>query len=538
MLRLVQISKRFGGLLANDQISLQLAPGEVLALLGENGAGKSTLVSILFGHYVADAGTIEIDGTILPPGDTRAALAAGVGMVHQHFNLADNLSVLDNVMIGQEAMTAWRSDRDAFRSRLRAASEDYGLAVDADALVRDLSVGERQRIEILKALLRGARYLILDEPTAVLTPGEVEQLFATLKRLVAKGLAIIFISHKLPEVLAVSQRVMVLRAGRVVAEMATQEASVDTLTQAMIGRLLDRPSSLDESSAIREVSAPGEVSAPDRPVALGSERASDTGSKSALRVYQVGLNPIASSPSKRAVLSKIDFDVRRGEIFAIAGVAGNGQQPLAELLSGSLAASRGTIEVFGRPLQATPAAWIEAGVARIPEDRVALGVVGDASLEENAILNEYRHRRYCRWPALSRWIHVLDRMAMNRRAASIAADYDVRHGGLGRATRNLSGGNIQKFILGRELADSPNLVIANQPTWGLDVGAVQYVHQQLRDARARGAAIVLISEDLDEIFTLADRIAVLYRGKMITARPKASWSLSQMGRAMAGQALA
>ncbi len=512
MLRINRVSKRFGDLLANDEISLQLAPGEVLALLGENGAGKSTLVSILFGHYVADTGTIEVDGRILKSGDTRAALAAGVGMVHQHFSLAANLSVLDNVMIGQERLLNWRSARAQFRRRLRAASDDYGLAVDPDALIRDLSIGERQRVEILKALLRGARYLILDEPTAVLTPGEVEQLFATLKRFVADGLAVIFISHKLPEVMAVSDRVMVLRAGRVVAELPTSEASVDGLAQAMIGRSLVEP--------------PGAPSNSDAAVSTSA------GGKTALRIYQLSV-----LQAKRQVLNKVDFEVRRGEIFAIAGVAGNGQQPLAEVLCGELSASKGTIEVLGKPIGAKPSAWISAGVARIPEDRLSRGVVGEASLAENSVLNHYLDPRYCRWPSLSRFVHILDGAAIRKHAQMIADQYDVRHGGVDQSIKNLSGGNIQKFILGRELADSPNLIIANQPTWGLDVGAVEYVHQQLRRARSRGAAIVLISEDLDEIFALADRVAVLYRGKLAGARRASEWSFSQIGMAMAGQAV-
>ncbi len=512
MLRITQVSKRFGELLANDQISLQLAAGEVLALLGENGAGKSTLVSILFGHYVADSGSIEVDNKTLKPGDTRAALAAGVGMVHQHFSLAANLSVLDNVMIGQEPLTGWRSARAHFRQRLQAAADDYGLAVNPEALVRDLSIGERQRVEILKALLRGARYLILDEPTAVLTPGEVEQLFATLNRFVANGLAVIFISHKLTEVLAVSHRVMVLRAGRVVAELPTREANVDGLAQAMIGRSLTATQS-----------APA-VDPNATPTVAGA------GGKSALRVYQLSVNQ-----AKRSLLNKVDFEVRRGEIFAIAGIAGNGQQALAEVLCGELPAGRGTIEVFGRPMAARPSAWIQAGVARIPEDRISLGVVGDASLAENAVLNHYLDKRYCRWPRLAGFLHLLDGARIKRHAERIVSQYDVRHAGFDRAIKNLSGGNIQKFILGRELADSPNLIIANQPTWGLDVGAVEYVHLQLRSARKRGAGIVLISEDLDEIFALADRIAVLYRGKLVAARPSAQWTFSQIGLAMAGQ---
>ena len=509
---------------------------------GENGAGKSTLVSILFGHYLADSGTIEVDGELLKPGDTRAALAAGVGMVHQHFSLAANLSVLDNVMIGQESLTSWRSARAEFRQRLRAAADEYGLAVDPQALVRDLSVGERQRVEILKALLRGARYLILDEPTAVLTPGEVEQLFATLNRLVAKGLAVIFISHKLPEVLAVSHRVMVLRAGRVVAELPTAQASVDVLAQAMIGR------TLTASGTVTAVEMTGETLRETASIPSGettnqmtsqttsqttvepASQPSDTRGKLALRVFQLSV-----SQAKRQVLNKVDFEVRRGEVLAIAGVAGNGQQPLAELLCGELSASHGTVEVFGRPMAASPSSWIAAGVARIPEDRLARGVVVDASLAENGVLDRYLDKRFCRWPQFSWLAHLLDRAAIRRHAQDIVTKFEVRHGGFDQAIRNLSGGNIQKFILGRELAGEPDLIIANQPTWGLDVGAVEYVHLQLRRARARGAAIVLISEDLDEIFGLADRIAVMYRGKLSLARTVADWSYARIGMAMAGQ---
>ena len=534
MLRISEVSKRFGELLANDRISLQLAAGEVLALLGENGAGKSTLVSILFGHYLADSGTIEVDGELLKPGDTRAALAAGVGMVHQHFSLAANLSVLDNVMIGQESLTSWRSARAEFRQRLRAAADEYGLAVDPQALVRDLSVGERQRVEILKALLRGARYLILDEPTAVLTPGEVEQLFATLNRLVAKGLAVIFISHKLPEVLAVSHRVMVLRAGRVVAELPTAQASVDVLAQAMIGRTLTASGTVTAvemtGETLRETASQAASQTASQTTVEPAIETTDTRGKLALRVYQLSV-----TQAKRQILNKVDFEVRRGEVFAIAGVAGNGQQPLAELLCGELSASHGTVEVFGRPMVASPSSWIAAGVARIPEDRLARGVVVDASLAENGVLDRYLDKRFCRWPQLSRLVHLLDRAAIRRHAQDIVTKFEVRHGGFDQAIRNLSGGNIQKFILGRELAGEPDLIIANQPTWGLDVGAVEYVHLQLRRARARGAAIVLISEDLDEIFGLADRVAVMYRGKLSLARTVADWSYARIGMAMAGQ---
>lgn len=526
MLRISEVSKRFGDQLANDRISIDLAPGEVLALLGENGAGKSTLVSILFGHYVADSGRIEIDGRPLPPGDTHAALDAGVGMVHQHFALAENLTVLDNIMVGQEPLWQLRSQRVRFRQRIVAAAAEYGLTLDPDALVRDLSVGERQRVEIVKALVRGARYLILDEPTAVLTPGEVDQLMVTLRGLVANGLAVIFISHKLPEVLAVSQRIVVLRAGRVVAEMASAEANIDRLAQAMIGRGI--------SEATAALAAP--------PLAGGVARGHEPGGtepggegEGGMDEPVLTLEGITVRHGERMLLSEVGFSTIRGEILAIAGVAGNGQQVLADLLCGMLAPDSGSILLARQLIGASPRQWIDAGVARIPEDRITQGVVGDATLLENAVVSRYREPGNSRLTWTRRWLQILNRTAMRERAAAIVQQFDVRHRGLDEPIRNLSGGNIQKFILGRELSGAPGLIIANQPTWGLDIGAVAYVHEQLRRARERGASVVLISEDLDEILALADRVAVIYRGRLSAPRQRGEWSHADIGRAMAGQ---
>ncbi len=518
VLRVDGVSKRFGAVLANDAISLTLARGEVLALLGENGAGKSTLVSMLFGQYVPDAGRIEAFGRALPPGDTRAALAAGIGMVHQHFTLAGNLTVLDNVMVGLEPLTRWRSARTAVRARLLDDARAYGLDVDPDARVADLSVGERQRVEILKALVRGARILILDEPTAVLTPQESESLFATLSRFVADGLSMIFISHKLDEVLRVSDRVAVLRGGRLVATMASAGASTAQLARAMIGRDLDAGVGADEARADE---------------ARTDEARTDEGAP-ALRVSGVRIGA-----ADRPLLAGLDLSVRAGRVLAIAGVAGNGQQALADLLCGMLAADQGEVVVRGRPMPASPRAWIRAGVARIPEDRVHLGVIGDATLDENAIVEHYREPAALRGGSIGRWFGLLDRRAMRARARRIVDEFDVRHGGLQRPIRGLSGGNIQKFILGRELdrpgADPPCLILANQPTWGLDVGAVDGVHRRLRDARDRGAAIVLISEELDEIFALADEVAVMFKGRLGVPRPVSAWTPESIGLAMAGQ---
>ena len=502
VLRLHAITKRFGSLLANDAISLELARGEVLGLLGENGAGKSTLVSILFGHYVADAGHIEAFGEPLPPGNPGAALAAGIGMVHQHFTLADNLSVLDNVMLGTEPL--WRpfSRRAAARVKLLEAATRFGLQVNPDALIRDLSVGERQRVEILKALVssdkrQGAKILILDEPTAVLTPAEAESLFDTLQQLIDQGLSVIFISHKLDEVLRVSRRIAVLRGGRLVATVAAAGSNKAELAELMVGRPIDAPT--------RSARAPGELTCRLRDVGAGG----------------------------------INLDLHAGEIVAIAGVAGNGQQALAEWLFGLQAPPRGQVELRGRVLPAKPREWVRAGVARIPEDRHAVGVVGELPVWENAMLERFDT------PALSR-AGVLRRAAAQAHARNVIERFDVRgtqSQGLATPTRALSGGNMQKLILGRALMGNPEadtpplLIVADQPTWGLDIGAVAYVHQQLLDACTQGAAVLLISEDLDEIFAIADRMAVIHQGRLTPARPVAQWTMPQIGLAMAGGAV-
>ena len=518
ILRLESITKRFGSLVANDAISLTLARGEVLALLGENGAGKSTLVSILFGHYVADEGRIEAFGQVLPPGDTGAALAAGIGMVHQHFTLADNLSVLDNVMLGTEPLWQPFSRRAAARAKLVETAQRFGLQVNPEARVVDLSVGERQRVEILKALVsfgtrRGAKILILDEPTAVLTPPEVVTLFNTLQQLIAQGLGVIFISHKLDEVLRVSHRVAVLRGGKLVATVAAKNASKASLAALMVGR--------DVAPATRTPRAAGDVVC-------------------ALRGVTV------AGAGHGARLDRVDLDLRAGEIVAIAGVAGNGQQALAELLFGMRAPDGGTLTLGGKSLPARPQAWVRAGVARIPEDRHAVGVVGELPVWENAVLERYATPTF----ANSMWLGgVMKRAAAQAHARTVIERFDVRgtqSAGLATPTRALSGGNMQKLILGRALlgdpalgdpraATVPRLIVADQPTWGLDIGAVAYVHQQLLDACALGAAVLLISEDLDEIFAVADRIAVIHAGALTAAKPAADWTLAAIGLAMAGE---
>jgi simple sugar transport system ATP-binding protein len=499
VLRLSGITKRFGALLANDAISLDLAPGEVLALLGENGAGKSTLVSILFGHYTADAGSIEVGGRALPPGQPRAALAAGIGMVHQHFTLADNLTVLDNVLMGTEPL--WRpfSRRTAARARLQEVAQRFGLAVQPDATVGSLSVGERQRVEILKALYRGARILILDEPTAVLTPQESEALFATLGRMVAQGLSIVFISHKLAEVLQVAHRVAVLRSGRLVAQAAARDVTQAQLASWMVGQAVTLP---QRSPA----GAPGAV---------------------ACRLEQVDV------AGGRERLLQASLDLRAGEITAIAGVSGNGQLALAELLCGLRRPAAGQVWLGPDRLRAEPAWLVRQGVARIPEDRHGTGVVGDLPVWENAVAERLRSRAFAHGP-------LVRRGAARAHARHIVQAYDVRGAGLDAPARALSGGNMQKLILGRALlapgGGTPRLIVAHQPTWGLDIGAVAAVQRQLLAARDAGAAVLLLSDDLDEVLALGDRIAVLHAGRLTDARPADGWTREAIGLAMAGAA--
>ncbi|TAL24551.1 MAG: ABC transporter ATP-binding protein [Aquabacterium sp.] len=503
VLRLSNITKRFGSLVANDGITLELQAGEILALLGENGAGKSTLVSILFGHYVADAGSIEAFGRPLPPGNPRAALAAGIGMVHQHFALADNLSVLDNILIGAEPLWQPFQRRRAWRQKVVETAQRFGLRLNPDARVADLSVGERQRVEIVKALVRGARILILDEPTAVLTPQESESLFATLHGMVRDGLSIIFISHKLAEVQRVSDRVAVLRGGKLAARFEARGTTPAQLAEAMVGRAVERP--------VKPASA------------------ASAGAAVVLR-----LDALETEGQGATALHGVTLALPAGRIVGIAGVSGNGQQTLAEVACGQRGARRGSIELQGRALRADPRAWIAGHVARVPEDRTGEGVVGDLCVWENAITERLHEPRFSRWG----WVR---RAAARAFASELVRGFDVRLAGIEQPARQLSGGNMQKLILGRALSlgentigGTPALIVANQPTWGLDIGAVTAIHQRLIDAAARGSAVLLISEDLDELFAVADEIAVMHHGRLTAPRAVAEWTLAELGLAMAG----
>jgi general nucleoside transport system ATP-binding protein len=497
VLQLKNISKRFGSLLANDNISLDLHQGEVLALLGENGAGKTTLMNILFGHYLADQGAIEVFGKPLKMNSPRAAINAGVGMVHQHFALADNLSALDNITLGTEPLwQPWR-DRQIARQRLSTLSATFGLVVNPDAKVGDLSVGEQQRVEILKALYRNVQILILDEPTAVLTPQETDALFATLHKLTMAGLSVVFISHKLQEVMAVSDRVVVLRAGRVVADLPTAETTPDQLAKQMVGRPLPQ--------TIRQPMAAGD------PV--------------------LELMDVTVKTGGRVLIEAIDLTVCQHEIVGIAGVSGNGQTALFDLISGLTAPSSGQLRLHDQPVGAIdPAAMVAAGVARIPEDRHRTGLIPDMSIWENLILEQHQDHAFSQ-------AGFLNLAAAEHYAIDIIEAFDVRCPSPAATVRLLSGGNMQKLILGRVLSRSPRLILASQPTRGLDLGAVTYVHQQLLDARSRGAGVLLISEDLEELLTLCDRLHVLYKGKLSDPVAAEQVSMREIGLMMLGKAV-
>jgi ABC-type uncharacterized transport system ATPase subunit len=488
VLRLTGITKRFGPVLANDGIDLALHRGEVVALLGENGAGKTTLMNILFGQYRADAGDIQAFGVALPPGQSRAALMAGIGMVHQHFTQCAALTVLENIMLGRESLWQTRLGRAGARARLSQLMGDFGLTVDPDARVADLSVGERQRVEILKALYGEARVLILDEPTAVLTPQEAEALFVTLRRLVAQGLSVLFISHKLGEVMALADRCVVLRHGCVAGAVRVAETNAAALAAMMVGGAL-----------------PGQAVPPGHPGAV------------LLSLRDVGG-------------AGVDLDLRAGTITGLAGVSGNGQAALADLISGLARPLVGQMTLGGH---AVPADWsprraVQAGVGRIPEDRHRQGVVGDFTLAENAVLERYGEPGFARGP-------FLRRAAIRDFAAGLIGKYDVRGGGPDTSARGLSGGNMQKVILGRVLEARPKIILANQPVRGLDVGAIAYVQSQLIAARDQGAAVLLISEDLNEVLDLSDVVHVISKGRLSPGFARGEKTVAELGLWMAGE---
>ncbi|MFN4056551.1 MAG: ABC transporter ATP-binding protein [Roseinatronobacter sp.] len=496
VLRLDRITKRFGALLANDAISLDLHAGEVVAILGENGAGKTTLMNILFGQYVADSGTIKAFGRPLAPGNPRAALRAGIGMVHQHFTLADHLSVLDNILLGTRPLWSLTLGSGAGRARVLELSQRFGLAVEPDARVGGLSVGQRQRVEILKALYRDARVLILDEPTAVLTPQETYALFDTLRKMVADGLAVIFISHKLHEVMAIAGRCVVLRHGKVVGAVRTADTSPEALAALMVGAEVQRPRVASGVAGPVRLALAG-VTTPDREGAPG--------------------------------LKAVNLALHARQITGIAGVSGNGQAALSDILSGLISPISGRILIAGQaaPARWTPAAALEAGLGRIPEDRHKTGTIADFSLSENTVLETHTKPPYSR----AGW---MDWKAARAQTLAIIQKYDVRCPGPDTRIRLLSGGNMQKLILGRVLEAGPSVILANQPVRGLDIGAISYVHGQLLAARDAGAAVILISEDLDEVMQLSDVIHVISDGRLSAPIARGTATVADLGLRMAG----
>ena len=494
-LSLDSITKRFGELIANDAVSFSVKKGEVVALLGENGAGKTTLMNILFGQYTADGGTVRVFGAHLPPGNSRAALDAGVGMVHQHFTLADNLTVQENITLGARSLFNPSLDRTAARTRITDLSEKFHLAVSPDARVGTLSVGERQRVEILKALYRDVRILILDEPTAVLTPQETDDLFATLRLAIADGLSIIFISHKLHEVMAIADRVVVLRHGKVTGGVRTKDTDKHALAAMMMGA----------------EATPPEVSPANPGAAL-------------LELQSVTTPDAGSAPG----LKSVSLALKAGQIIGLAGVSGNGQAAIAGIVGGLLNPANGHVVLGGNTVQKwTPRHAVQGGIARIPEDRHKTGTIADFDLTENSILERYKSPDFSK----GGWLNW-------RKSRSFADDiiekYDVRCPGADTPIRLLSGGNMQKLILGRVLEANPLIILANQPVRGLDIGAVNYVHSQLLAARERGAAVLLISEDLDEVMALSDVIHVIADGRLSPGFGRGEMKAAQLGLWMAG----
>jgi simple sugar transport system ATP-binding protein len=490
IVEMLGITKRFGLVVANDGIDFSLRQGEVHALLGENGAGKTTLMRILYGLYRADSGEIRVDERPVHIHSPRDAIEQGIGMVTQHFALVPPLSVAENVVLG--FTDSFRLDKAVIEQRVAESAARFGLEIDPAALVRHLSVGEKQRVEILKSLYREARVLILDEPTAVLIPQEAEALFETLQHLCESGLSVIFISHKLDEVMAVSDRVTVLRDGHVVDTVPTPETNPRELARMMVGR--------ETFGVTREgEQAEGEV---------------------VLRVEKLCVANDQGLPALKDVI----LTVRAGEILGIAGVGGNGQKELAEALCGVRQPTSGNVHMDGQDVTgATPAELWTAGMGRIPEDRHA-GVVGELSVAENLALEH-----------LSEFTTggVLDQQHIQRHAEELIEQFQIKARPTDRA-RSLSGGNMQKLILARVLSREPRVVIAPQPTRGLDVGATEYVRNQLLQQRARGAAVLLISEDLDEILALADRIAVIYEGEIVGILPASDADVERLGLMMSG----
>jgi general nucleoside transport system ATP-binding protein len=489
------VTKAYPGVVANSDVSFSITKGEIHALLGENGAGKSTLVKMIYGLVKPDSGKMTLRGQSFAPAEPRAARASGVAMVFQHFSLFEALTVAENVALGMENPPQMR----ALAARIKEVSEDYGLPLDPDRMVGDLSAGERQRVEIIRCLLQDPKLLIMDEPTSVLTPQEVEILFKTLRQLSAEGTAILYISHKLEEIRALCDGATILRRGKVVASCIPAEKTARELAELMVGAVLTPPARAAKK-AWPETEAALEVR---------------------------GLSATSPIPFGTA-LKEISFSVRRGEVLGIAGVAGNGQDELLLALSGELRSDPQMVLSFGKPIGVLgPSERRAAGFVAAPEDRLGHAAAPDMSLMENALLSGavrkgLTRRGFIDWGATASW------------AEEIVARFDVRTPGISVAARALSGGNLQKFLMGRELSQSPAVVVINQPTWGVDAAAAAFIRQEILNRAEEGAAVVVISQDLDDLLEISDRFAALNEGRLSPVRPTEGLTVDEIGLMMGG----
>ncbi|NTC17157.1 ATP-binding cassette domain-containing protein [Agrobacterium tumefaciens] len=476
-IELVGIDKKFGAVHANKNINLTVAKGSIHGVIGENGAGKSTLMSILYGFYQADAGQIRIDGKSITIRDSQTAISAGIGMVHQHFMLVDNFTVLENIMLGAEGGAVLAKGISAARSELKRLETEYGLEVDPDVVIEELPVGLQQRVEILKAMYRGAEILILDEPTGVLTPAEADHLFRILKVLRDQGKTVILITHKLREIMAITDMVSVMRRGEIVATLKTLETNVQELAELMVGRRVLLRVQKGEAN-------PGKVILSVKNLTVTDDR---------------GV----------VMIDNVSFDVRAGEIVGIAGVAGNGQSELLEAIAGIRKPSSGEILLDGQSIEKSdPARLRELGLAHIPEDRHHMGLVLKFEEYENSVLGYHRNPAYSKGP-------LLDLDAIRKDAMEMIEKYDIRPPNPRLRTANFSGGNQQKIVVAREIERDPRALIIGQPTRGVDIGAIEFIHRRIIEMRDAGKAILLVSVELDEIRSLSDRILVMFAGLVV-----------------------
>ena len=497
IIEMLHITKEFPGIIANDDITLQLRRGEIHALLGENGAGKSTLMSVLFGLYQPEAGEIKKNGEVVKIHDPNDATALGIGMVHQHFKLIDVFTVLDNIILGAETTKMGFLEKKEARKKVEALSEKYGLKVDLDAKVEDITVGMQQRVEILKMLYRDNEILIFDEPTAVLTPQEIDELMATMKEFAKEGKSILFISHKLNEIMAVADRVTVLRKGKCIGTVETKETDKQSLSNMMVGR----PVQLEV------------VKTPAKPTDV---------------VLEVEGLTVPSKGHKRNAVNDVSFTVRAGEIVCIAGIDGNGQSELVYGLTGLEKCSGGKVTLCGHDISHASIRRRGGNMSHIPEDRHKHGLVLDFTLEQNMVLQRFREPSF-------QHLHFIKQGAVREYAEKLIEQYDVRSGqGPITVARSMSGGNQQKAIIAREVDREKPLIVAVQPTRGLDVGAIEYIHSQLVAERDKGRAVLLVSLELDEVMSLSDRILVMYEGEIVGELDPKATTVQELGLYMAG----